>query len=211
MAFTYFFRDIHTLDSIIRHMLPSTTGQSRVRIWDAGCAMGQESYSLAMMLAENMGHFAFRNIWIDATDIDSSNLFGTIISDGVYAESELKRMPRPLFEKYFQPLNDDMRQLPCLARKDEHFKVVDRIRSRVFYQRHDLLSLQPIRDDYSLIVCKNVLLHFQYDERVEVIKMFHRALSPGGYFATEQTQKLPEEVASLFEQVTADAQLFRKV
>ena len=60
-------------------------------------------------------------------------------------------------------------------------------------------------------MCKNVLLHFQADQRIEVIKMFHRALAPAGYFATEQTQKLPEETAELFEQVAADGQLFRKV
>jgi chemotaxis protein methyltransferase CheR len=61
-----------------------------------------------------------------------------------------------------------------------------------------------------LIVCKNVLLHFQPDERIEVIKMFHAALEKGGYFVTEQTQKLPKEVGHLFEPVVSNAQLFRK-
>jgi len=211
MAFTFFFRDIHTLEQIIRYMVPWTAGHSRVRIWDAGCAMGQEAYSLAMLLAENTGHFAFRNICIDATDIDSSNLFGAIISEGIYPENELQRMPKPLFEKYFQPLNYNMRMVPCPAGRPEFFKVVDYIGKRISYQKHDLLSFQPIGDGFSLILCKNVLLHFQYEERIEVIKMFHRSLSPGGFFATEQTQKLPKEVANLFEQVTADAQLFRKV
>ena len=219
MAFTYFFRDIHTLEQVVRHMVPWTSGHSRVRIWDAGCAMGQEAYSLAILLAENMGRFAFRNICIDATDIDTSNLFGAIISEGIYSENELKRMPQQLFKKYFQPsYYDDTGQVslpqslpPGLAGKPPSFKVVDCIRKRVSYQKHDLLSFQPIGDGFSLILCKNVLLHFQYEERVEVIKMFHRSLSPGGFFATEQTQKLPREVTGLFEQVTGDAQLFRKV
>jgi chemotaxis protein methyltransferase CheR len=59
-------------------------------------------------------------------------------------------------------------------------------------------------------VCKNVLLHFQYDERIKVIKMFHQALSAGGFLALENTQKMPEEIAHLFEQVVPDAQLYRK-
>lgn len=200
MAFTYFFRDMHTLELIVKHVVPYVTGRSKIRVWDAGCAMGPEPYSLAILFAENMGNFSFRNLRIEATDLDSSNLFEKIISEGVYHEDELKRIPRELFKKYFQPAGD----AGC-------FKIDDLIRSRVFYRRHDLLSIQPAGDGFSLIVCKNVLLHFQPGERVEVIKMFHQALAPGGYFATEQTQKLPQETARLFEQVAADAQLFRKI
>jgi len=62
-----------------------------------------------------------------------------------------------------------------------------------------------------LILCKNVLLHFKEDERVEVIKMFHGALERGGFLAMEQTQKLPWKVTELFEPVVTNAQLFRKV
>jgi chemotaxis protein methyltransferase CheR len=60
-------------------------------------------------------------------------------------------------------------------------------------------------------MCKNVLLHFSPQQRVDVIRMFHGALAPGGFFASEQTQKLPHELAGMFEQVTPDAQLFRKL
>jgi chemotaxis protein methyltransferase CheR len=60
-------------------------------------------------------------------------------------------------------------------------------------------------------MCKNVLLHFQQAERIEVIRMFHRSLAPGGYFATEQTQKMPLELNNLFEQVASDGQIFKKV
>ncbi len=199
MAFTYFFRDMHTLKLIIKHVVPYIAGRSRVRVWDAGCAMGPEPYSLAIMFAENMGRFAFRNFHIDATDVDESNRFGKIIFEGVYHENDLKRIPRQLFEKYFHP-----------SGKAGYFKVDDVIKSKVFFKKHNLLSLQPIGSGFSLVICKNVLLHFKPDERVEVIKMFYDALAPGGYFAMEQTQKLPYETVCLFERVTADAQLFRK-
>ncbi|HOT78313.1 MAG TPA: CheR family methyltransferase, partial [Candidatus Wallbacteria bacterium] len=75
----------------------------------------------------------------------------------------------------------------------------------------NLLSLKPVGEDYSLIICKNVLLHFQPEERVKVIKMFYDSLAPGGYFITEQTQKMPEELAHLFQKVVDDAQLFKKI
>ena len=200
MAFTFFFRDGHTLEAITRHVIPSAAGKSSIRIWDAGCAMGPEPYSLAIMFAENMGHFAFKNLHIYATDVDQSNLFGQIISEGVYPEEQLKRIPRDIFEKYFQP-----------ADNSGDFRVDYMIRSHIHYQKHDLLSLQPVADDFILVVCKNVLLHFTAEQRHNVIKMFHQALTPGGFLAMEQTQRLPEETANLFKQVTANAQLFRKV
>lgn len=200
MAFTYFFRDLQTLELIIKHVVPAVAGRSKIRVWDAGCASGQEPFSLAIMFAENMGPFGFRNLRIDATDLDVSNLFHQIITEGIYREEELTRMPRVFFQKYFQP-----------AEKKGYYRIDEQIRSKVSYKRHDLLSLQPVGYGYSLVLCKNVLLHLQPLERIEVINMFHSALAPEGYLAMEQTQKMPREVAHLFEQVAPNAQLYRKV
>jgi chemotaxis protein methyltransferase CheR len=200
MAFTYFLRDLQTLELTVKHVVPYISGRSRARVWDAGCAMGQEPYSLAMLFAENMRYFAFKNLQICATDLDNCDLFEGVIRTGLYQEEEVKRMPKELFQKYFQP-----------DENPGHFRVCEILRNRVQFQKHDLLSLNPIGEGFSLIVCKNVLLHFQYAERVQVIRMFHRSLAPGGFFTTEQTQKMPAEAAHLFEQVTCDAQVFRKV
>lgn len=60
MAFTYFFRDLQTLNTAVRYLVPFSSGAAKVRVWDAGCAMGQEPYSLAILLAEAMNHFAYR-------------------------------------------------------------------------------------------------------------------------------------------------------
>lgn len=200
MAFTFFFRDLQILELAVKHTVAATSGFSKVRVWDAGCAMGPEPYSLAIIFAENMGKFAFRNLTIDATDINESENFGDIIKEGRYPKSQLERSPEGLFEKYFIPTED-----PNI------FEIREDIKNAVKYSKHDLLSLQPIGNNFSLILCKNVLLHFQYNERVEVIKMFHKSLLPGGFLATEQTQKLPPEVEHLFERVVADGQLFRKI
>lgn len=200
MAFTFFFRDMSILDLIAQHVVPSVSGFTRVRIWDAGCAMGPEPYSLAIVIAERMGQFMFRNVRIDATDIDEQDQFGKTIVAGLYPEEQLKRIPPELFQRYFMQ-----------ADQPGEYRLVDEVRARVHFQKHDLLSLQPIGSSYHLIMCKNVLLHFQQQERIEVIRMFHAALAPGGFFATEQTQKLPDEIAGLFEQVSPEGQLFRKI
>jgi len=200
MAFTFFMRDQPTLEHAAEQMIPYASGRSRIKIWDAGCALGQETYTIAMIFAQKMNQFGFKNLRIDATDYDSANKFGDIVSAATYPCEELQRTPSELLEKYFEP-----------ADRPGHLRVVDQLRSRVFFQYHDLLSFKPVGSDYCLVVCKNVMLHFQYPERIEVFKMFHQALAPGGYLANENTQKLPQEVAHLFTQVVPDAQLYKKV
>ena len=93
MAFTFFFRDKQTLDLIVEHVLPDLKRHMYINIWDAGCAMGPEPYSLAIMLRENMGPFLFRNVHIYATDIDDSDEFGQIMARGIYPEERVKRIP----------------------------------------------------------------------------------------------------------------------
>jgi len=200
MAFTFFMRDQPVLEHAADQMIRSTSGRSRIRVWDAGCALGQETWTLAMILAEKMNPFGFKNLRIDATDYDSANHFGDVVTTAVYSADELQRTPVELRNKYFEP-----------ADRAGHLRVVELLRNRVSFQYHDLLSFKPLMSDYCLIVCKNVMLHFQYDERVEVFKMFHQALAPGGYLATENTQKLPPEAAHLFEKVVPDAQVYRKI
>jgi len=161
--------------------------------------MGPEPYSLAIILRESMGRFMFRNVKIHATDIDESD-FGATIARGSYPEAVLNGVPKDLFAKYFAPEG-----VPG------NFQISDDLRQAVQFQRHDLLSLEPVRNDFGLIVCKNVLLHFMPAERVQVIEMFHRALVDGGYFVTEQTQKMPVELEHLFRPVTGAAQIYQKV
>ena len=200
MAFTFFFRDQQVLERVVEHVLPGIAGRSHPRIWDAGVAMGQEPFTLSILFAERMGHFAFKNLRIDATDVESTGQFARTIEAGLYPLEELSRLPEGILDKYFEPNG-----------KPGYFRVIDTIRRPVAYQRHDLLSFQEIGQGYSLVLCKNVLLHFQAQERVEVLRMFHRALAPGGLFATEQTQEMPRELASLFQRVIPDGPLFRKV
>ncbi len=161
--------------------------------------MGPEPFSLAIMFAENMGQFAFKNISIKATDIDISCQFGEIIKNGIFPREQLARIPRELFKKYFHPNG-----------QPDKYQIDYTLRRCVNYQRHDLLTLNPAGNEFILIVCKNVLLHFAYDMRVKVIQMFYDALRPGGYMALEQTQKLPKENEHLFTKVSPNGQLFKK-
>ena len=198
VAFTFFFRDLEPLQHGVHFLLQTASGRTRVRVWDAGCAFGPEPYTLAILLAEAMNPFAFRNVELVASDYDAPLL--ETLKEGVYPWEQVQRIPVDLFAKYFTP-----------AEREGHFRVADVIRQRVQPVIHDLTSLIPVRDGVSMVVCKNVLLHLQPSERIEVFRMFHRALEPGGILLTEHTQKMPDELALLFEQLVADAQVFRKL
>ena len=201
MAFTYFFRDLTALNAIKEHVIPEVRKSRYINVWDAGCAMGPEPYSLAIIFKENLGYYEFKRLKIYATDLDEeSHQFGKIIAEGIYPEESVKRIPREIFGKYFSPNN-----------KPGYFKIADEIIRCVSFQKHDLRSLQPIRDSFGLILCKNVLLHLQESERINVIKMFHKSLAPGGFFVTEQTQKMPEATGHLFKHITPSVQLFQKI
>jgi chemotaxis protein methyltransferase CheR len=198
MAFTFFFRDVQTLELLIEQALPTLCGQAYIRIWDAGCAHGPEPYTLAMLLRERMSDYVFRNVRIHATDVEAQ--FGAPIAAGIYAEQEVARMPAAMLHRYFQT-----------ADEPGFVQAIDELRERVSFAAHDLLSLTPPREDFSLIVCKNVLLHFDMAQRRQVFRMFHRSLRPGGLLATEHTQKLPEGLNALFEPVASYAQIFRRL
>lgn len=200
MAFTYFFRDMQTLEMIRDYAIPVLRTRRYINVWDAGCAMGPEPYSLAIIFRENMGNMIFRNVRIYATDIDGSNLFKKIIESGEYPGEQLDRIPGDIFSRYFSRIEGS-----------DSYRISEELIKCLHFRKHDLLSMMPVKNDFSLILCKNVLLHFSQEERINVIRMFHENLLDGGFFVTEQTQKMPAELDGLFEQVVPNAQVFRKV
>jgi len=201
MAFTYFFRDLQTLQVMINHFPPPLNGRRSIDVWSAGCAMGPEPYTIALLLKQNMEKANFQNVRILASDIDHSNTYGTILKKGSYPYEELERIPDGYFNRNFTPDPD----------RKGYFIIAEDVRNRVAFKRHNLLTLSPPGNNFLLISCKNVLLHFTEEERIKVIRMFHDTLVDGGLFLTEQTQKIPSEVADLFEQVVPHAQVFRKL
>lgn len=138
MAFTFFFRDLPALHAIRDHVIPELRKHRFINVWDAGCAMGPEPYSIAIIFKETLGYYEFKRLQIYATDLDEeSNQFGNILRAGIYPEETVKRIPKEIFNKHFSPNN-----------KPGHFKISDEIMNRVSFQKHDLRSLEPIRTIY---------------------------------------------------------------
>jgi chemotaxis protein methyltransferase CheR len=200
MAFTFFFRDAQTLNLAIDHFLPFVQSRRTITIWSAGCAMGQEPYTFAILLRERMGPHLFRNVKITQPYIDTYNQYVQIIGTGRYPEKDLQRIPPEIFQAYFRTDPTD----------PGYVYISDEIRNAVEFKKHDLLTFEPIRTGIHMIICKNVLLHFSAEERLKVWKMFYNALEQGGFMLHEHTQKLPDELNGLFDQIVMNAQIFRK-
>jgi chemotaxis protein methyltransferase CheR len=194
MAFTEFFRDTPTLELLIERALPSLGDRACLRIWNAGCANGAETYTLAMLLREQMSDEAFSGVRIYATDIDPRR--GPEIVEGMYTEQEVKRIPYLIRYRNLQ-----------VTDKPGYVQVVDEIRSRVSFARHDLHSLAAPREDFSMIVCRNILPEFDETERRQVFRMFHHAMRSGGLLATET----PGSLGSLFEPISSHTQIYRRL
>jgi chemotaxis protein methyltransferase CheR len=197
MAFTFFFRDMNVLETIQTDVLPVLLSRRCLNIWDAGCATGVEPFSLAIILREKLGDFTYRNVKILATDLNPT--FESLIKEATYPQELVGRIPDDILGKYFVP--DENKAF---------YRLCEQVRRTVTFKHHDLASLNPVGEKFGLIVCKNVLLHIQPETRTKVIKMFYDSLVPGGYLATEQTQKMPNEAADWFEPIIGKGIVYRK-
>lgn len=197
MAFTYFFRDIETIKEAVALARPLV--KKSLCVWNAGCASGQEPYSIAIALAEALSLQEFNRVEIIATDIDISNRFAKIIKEGLYPRSDLARLPADIFKKYFieQDNSPDSQIIPDL-------------RNKVKYLRHNLLTENAVGQDFTLVISKNTLMHFTPLERRTTIKMFHANMQVGAVLALGQVQDLPLVIEDLFERVSKTNLVFVK-
>jgi len=182
-------------------VVPWAASQQEIKVWDAGCATGEEAYSVAMVFSERLDPFTIRNVRILATDREESDFpqFEKKISEGRYHRRDLIWVPEPLREAYFTPTGED-----------EIFEASDVLKECIQFTKHDLLSLEPIDTGLVLVVCKNVLMHIEVEAQPLVIDMFHRALRPGGFMAFDCFQELPRQNEHQFEVVEPGLKLFRK-
>jgi len=202
MAYTSFFRDIDALDAIEKYAIPSLAHWREIRVWDAGCATGEEPFTLAMLFATNLRPFPFRNLDILASDYEESSFpqFAQSIKNAKYHRKDVFWVPQKFFESFFIQTDDP-----------EIFQLDQEIRDRVRYLQHDLLTFNAPEKEKSLIVCKNVLMHFSPEAQTRVINMFLHTLVPGGYLALDGNQKIPDEFMDYFTQLEPGAPLYKKV
>jgi two-component system CheB/CheR fusion protein len=176
---TDFFRDPPSWQTLAENVLPrileAKGADEPVRCWSAGCASGEEPYTLAMLLAEAMGEQAFRHrVKIYATDADEEAL--ATARQGSYATSQVSAVPADLLARYFEPNGDR-----SVFRSD--------LRRALIFGRHDLVQDAAI-SRIDLLVCRNTLMYFNAETQAKILARFHFALSRNGYLFLGRAETL---------------------
>ncbi|GAA3789768.1 PAS domain S-box protein [Sphaerisporangium flaviroseum] len=196
---TGFFRDPAAWqvlrETALTSLLESKGAGNPIRIWSAGCATGEEAYSLAMIMAEELGMEEFRHrVKIYATDLDEKAL--QIARTAVYGERQLADVPADLRERYFEPAGGGM-----AFRRD--------LRRQLIFGRNDLTRDAPI-SRVDLLLARNTLMYFNAETQLSVVRRLHFALGNPGYLFLGKAEMLLNH-SERFEPVDLRTRLFRKI
>jgi two-component system CheB/CheR fusion protein len=194
---TRFFRDEDAWQYLAATVLPELLGRiddEPVRVWSAGCATGEEAYSLAMALVETMGPAEFRRrVKIYATDIDEEAL--VVARHGAFGERELRDLPEGYLETYFEQLNGKW-----AFRKD--------LRRNIIFGRNDMVQDAPI-SRIDLLVCRNTLMYFNAETQSRIVGRLGFALKPQGVMFLGKAEMLLNHTAT-FEPIDLKRRFFQK-
>ncbi|HEY6280167.1 MAG TPA: CheR family methyltransferase [Streptosporangiaceae bacterium] len=167
---TTFVRDRSQLDAIAWNDLYQGTraaGSSTIRVWSAGCATGEEVYTLALLAAEA---FAPERPPVDVLGTDISEAALTAARVASYGERAVRALDHRLLERYFH-------------HQDGSYHVTDDVRSLVRFRRHNLAvdAMPPLAETgFDLVICRNVLIYFETPLAIKVIEGLTCSLRPGG-------------------------------
>ncbi|GAA1154370.1 CheR family methyltransferase [Nocardioides aquiterrae] len=195
---TGFFRDRDAWTYLQEELLPQILARREgqpIRVWSAGCATGEEAYTLAMLLAELLGVDEFRDrVKIYATDVDEEAL--TQARQAIYTERDLAAVPAELRERYFEPAGTRF-----VFRKE--------LRRSVIFGRNDLVQDAPI-SHVDVLVCRNTLMYFNAETQGQLLNRMHFALRPDGVLFLGKAEMLLSHSA-YFRPIELKRRFFRKI
>jgi two-component system CheB/CheR fusion protein len=196
---TSFYRDPEVWASLSNDVLPALIGERGsdrvIRVWSAGCASGQEPYTVAMALAEILGPEVARDrVKIYATDVDDEALNEARLA--TYEERQVADLPPELLQKYFE-------------RNGPKYTFNRDLRRSIIFGRHDLVQDAPI-SRIDLLLCRNTLMYFNADVQARILARFYFSLNPGGCIILGRAEMLFSH-AALFTPLDLKRRLFRAV
>ncbi|WP_182187136.1 CheR family methyltransferase [Pectinatus frisingensis] len=158
-----FFRTPEKFSELENIVIPELLSRnSKLNIWSAGCSIGAEPYSIAMILDEKTPGVQHR---ILASDLDIDILEKA--KTGVYTENELKSISLNRKQKYFTKTTADK------------YTIDPKIKAKIEFKRHNLLK-DPFETNFDLILCRNVVIYFTEEAKNTLYRQFFNSLKPGG-------------------------------
>ncbi|MGO9902135.1 MAG: CheR family methyltransferase [Solirubrobacteraceae bacterium] len=196
---TGFFRDPQTWERLATEILPqllvARADDAALRVWCAGCASGEEAYTVAMVLARVLGEAAFRErVKIYATDIDEEALDQA--RHAAYLPRQVEDVPSEALARFFE-------------RTDQRFVFRSDLRRSVIFGRNDLAQDAPI-SRIDLLLCRNTLMYFTAETQSHILRRFHFALDDEGVLLLGKSEMLITH-GDLFTPVDLKWRIFRKV
>jgi two-component system, chemotaxis family, CheB/CheR fusion protein len=195
---TGFFRDTESWAFLQREIMPELLAhvgaEEEIRVWSAGCASGEEAYSLAIVFAEALGiEECAKRVKIYGTDVDEEALHDA--RAGVYTARALEPLPAEMRDKYFE-------------RNGAHFAFRPDLRRRVIFGRHDITRDAPI-SRLDLLACRNTLMYFNVETQSQVIDRFHFALRESAHLFLGKAEMLLSD-GERFEVVSMRQRIFKR-
>jgi two-component system CheB/CheR fusion protein len=196
---TGFFRDLDAWEYLSTDLVPALLANKGpdepIRVWSAGCASGEEAYTLAIVLAEALGTEEFRRrVKIYATDVDEEAL--TQARHGTFGERDIRAVPPDLLDRYFETADNQY-----MFRKD--------LRRSVIFGRNDLVQDAPI-SRIDLLTCRNTLMYFNAEAQARMLSRFHFALTDVGVLFLGRAEMLLSHT-NLFTPIDLKRRMFRRV
>jgi chemotaxis methyl-accepting protein methylase len=198
---TRFYRNAETWNLLRRDVFPRlcAPGGGEIRVWSAGCSSGEEAYTIAVLVADELERVGrpgeLCRLHLDATDVDRQSLERARAAR--YRPESVVEMPPELVRRCFEEDTQDLVVLP-------------RLRDRVSVRTLDLSAGRPLRRDYHLIVCRNVLIYFDRPMQERLFQLFADSLAPGGYLVLGKVESLVGSVRDRLQLVDARERVYRR-
>ena len=180
---SHFFREAHHFDMLKNNVLPelfSTQAAKRpIRIWSAGCSNGQELYSIAMTVLDVCPDAAARDVRILGTDIDLKVIEHA--RRGIYDDNQISGVPDDYLKRYF---------ISNSKPKEAIHEVSQDLRSLVRINHLNLVHQWPIKTQFDVIFCRNVVIYFDEELQERLWQRFSDALRPGGWLFIGHSERV---------------------
>lgn len=173
---TGFFREPSHFDYLSNKILPQLKSR-KIRFWSAACSSGEEPYSLAILLNEQIKDIEKKDVKILATDISCSMLKKA--SDAIYHKEHLAGLSAEYVSKYFKKI--------CSVPK---YQLMDSARAMVYVSFLNLMAKWPMRGAFDVIFCRNVMIYFDVKTREKLIERFWNCLSANGFLFVGSSEGL---------------------
>jgi chemotaxis methyl-accepting protein methylase len=198
---TGFFRNRSCFEYLRQAVVPdllrrAASRRRAVMVWSAGCATGEEPYSLAALFASASTDLQAARVRITGTDLDETAL--ETARRGVFPAAALAAGVPAAEAHHFEP------------GADGGASPSERLRRMVRFERESLLD-RFTRHDLDLIVCRNVLIYFSLEHQERILSRFGAALSAGGYLVLGRVERLFGEARALFEVASARDRVYRRL